>query len=1174
MAEMTNDEFKAKLNKLEANKLPSVFEVQPLKEKLEKIDNLDEFDSEALDKLEKLIDANDFIKVSGLSPTVYHTLKTKINERREQLKTLQVSTLAPNDGNAATLDNNADKADTVDAPDAGKDTPADDAAKANTDEVVTEAATNAAPDGTKRDNPENADFSEFDAMSSYNLLQQYKDTAAKIAELSSEDAEAHADEIRSLSQRKKAIADYVKKEFFVPNSNESAFNLDEHNAPIVRDYVDILIGEDPEYSYDKKEELEQKLAEYDKLNGLDGELPTPEERDNNENRWAELTKDYGYELAPELEEDSMIKVLKKENPEIVKTLRETLRITALTQLSLEAPDEDAQKAKARYQEKIEELSAQYLGNVKTNFSIILNDQLKWRKQFAKDEGLDAQKLQEIENDPAQKKLYDQKFQAYLASNLCNAANCSFAEKNAIYGSRLARKIGMAQTPERAEQLKEEAVKKEPIVMTMLKEGAKNSAWSIGVVLTTGILGLTVRQTWKMCGAYKSAWKNYKSQNDGQGNFRGFFKYLYNNKEEMSNIATQTVLWATSAAFTGVMAATGTLAFGAVGSALGIGTQVAANAAAQTTILGLSRLQAVGAISAIAGLGQYFHNRQTNAKNKKELMEIMQKYLPQQDQPEAPVKGFFGKLFHKSPQKRIMNDLTKMNYFRNNDDEVYAKLDEYMPNMSPEDRQKAFDLIDRIKTAKAKSGAALIGASVGGIMAGNDAVQNNIGDGVQTLKNSIGLGTENTETLAEVNPEGNTETPSGNVNYDINKSPVENLEDGEFKPINPIGNEADDQEIQVPYRPGEQPEEITETGAQPEENADPQPEVTTHTFEVTASKVTEQPNATYVILKDMGLMDGKDFDELRGGNTHITQTPMTNYLSKLELTDAQQQEFQARLDSGEFDQIAEKLKDGRMVIRPGGEVVERSHGWLNHTASHDTPTNGSDANAPQGDSAGGETEGKGETEGEGEGKGDVEPKKEGNEKTTEAAAQKKIVEIKGKGESGSWLQRALGKKDEVVVQVAAKEGNINVEAENYARAIACHDKGISQDELGKFHSTGHFVGSDGKTHDFDIKVDKNGNMTRIVDGVKTRIYHNGDTSVGVYKNNMVDANTVGDEVSQAKDRVLGKIHHSDTKTSTTYIQDGETKDVYEKVVKGGETTVNKTELTVKEVKNILKQERRA
>ena len=68
---------------------------------------------------------------------------------------------------------------------------------------------------------------------------------------------------------------------------------------------------------------------------------------------------------------------------------------------------------------------------------------------------------------------------------------------------------------------------------------------------------------------------------------------------------------------------------------------------------------------------------------------------------------------------------------------------------------------------------------------------------------------------------------------------------------------------------------------------------------------------------MGLID-KDKFEIKPG-IGATTSNMSEYLSKLQLTDEQQQAFKAKLDSGEFDKIKDDLNSHKLVINADGEV---------------------------------------------------------------------------------------------------------------------------------------------------------------------------------------------------------------------------------------------------------------
>ena len=973
---------------------------------------------------------------------------------------------------------------------------------------------------------------DFDSMTSYDLKQEYMQALADYNDFQKrleqneddESAKAHAKE---LHDKLIAIVDYVKKE-----SDETV--LDEDNAPVVDDYVEIMTQSDTSYHYEHADELEQKLADYDRNNGLDGELPSAEEIKANEDKWAEITADFKYAVPTEFGKDAGFNALKQEDQETLKETLEIIRTMALTQLSLESPETDQEQALKRYYEKIEELSAQYLGNVNFSLRQILasdEEREKWTEKYLADNKITKEEWENIKNNPELYKQYSNKFKKYIVSSIYKTRNCAYAEKNAIFASRLARKTNMPRTPERAAEQKKKMTTKHPLIMAVIREGAKNIAWTAAMATAFGPIGITARQGWKLAGAFKKSWKNYKEQSDGKTSFKGFFEYLKKNREEAINLARQTALFATSAAFTAAMAASGTLTFGVLGSLAGIGAQAATHAAAQTTIIGLAKYKAIGAISIAAGLGQYLHVRHESAKAQKGLTEILQKYLPEQ---ETQKKGLIGKLFSKSPTKRAISHLTGL--IRNGDEKIMAKLEEMAPDMSAQDKEAAMKYINQIKMAKGKSIAAGVGVVAGSVFM-SDTAQELIHNEVGSI---FGHDTPNTDTDA-ANTDGTTPT---------------NLTDEHGTP----GQETPEQDTQA---------------TEPANSAE------LHNFALSDTdfaKATAQPNATYVILNQMGVMKDEEFDVLRGNRSHIVQSGMTNYLKNLQLTEAQQQEFQAKLDSGEFDKIADDLNHKRLIILPGGKVVDHS-GWIdtrtlsqgNAVAVHTQGNLGNDGNvvteahtpaAPAADDvATPET-----------------PTAETPATDTNSAEQaQQTITVTGRAKKDHGLLNLFYKKHEYTIEIP-QSGHLNSDVENYAGNIAMQEYNAKHPEAPitdpaelKKHGysiTGRFVDPEGKEHTFKVKYTDDGNrMIRTIDGERTEVRNVDGNHIAKYSKVELPANTVGGEGTKP-DRVIIAIQDSSGKG--TFVKDGDTGEIHKVVVdQNGQTHITKTDLTESQVKAIYR-----
>ena len=1111
MADMTNEELNKRLDELATQQKGGSnidTAIDDLFNSLESRASLDDLDIETLEKFFYLAEGR---QLNDRQHAVFAKVMARHSELKEQLAQTQQTTATGNENTTSEPQATAT---------AQPEEPKEEVAALQPEKPMEEKTT---------PQPKKDKTAQFDSMTSYDLLQYHnklREDYDKLASLGAsqfgasfaftegEAAKKFAEQMAKIDGEMKAIEEYADKEV-----NET--NLDENNAPLIKDYTDILLGANPDYKYEKADELEQKLADYDKNNGLDGNLPSAEKIKENEDKWAALTEKTPYtdSMPEELKKDPATVVFAKENPQVFKETLDVIRVTALTQLSLEAPDGDKQKNIERYHQKVEEISAQYLATVTLTFNNIMNspeDRSKWLGKYLKDNKISAEEWNEALKDPEKKKEYLAKFSKYVAGNTYTIANGIYTEKNAIYASRLGRKTGMTQTPERAATAKKDMTAKHPMIMGAVKEGIKNLAWTGVMAATLGPLGITARQGWKLAGSVKKSWKNYKEQNDGKTSIKGFFGYLKNNREEAIDLARQAGLFLTSAAFTGAMAVSGTLAFGALGGLTGLGAQ-AAQTAAQTTIMGVGKAKVSGAITAVAGLGQYLNVRHETAKAQKDLAALLQKYLPQ---PEEQGTNWLG-IKKATPAQKIAKDISKL--MRNGDDKMLAQLAHYAPNMSEEDKEKALELVGQIKGGKGKALAAGVGVLAGGYL---------MDDNAQEYVN---------------------EKAAGLKDYLFGKPETNDLADG-AKVGAAVGqgvNEQDNGGSDV----------IVETPA-------------THEFTITDAKVVNMPNATYVILKEMGLMEGKDFDDLRGDNTHIVKSGMTSYLSKLQLTDAQQAEFQAKLDSGEFDRIADKLNSGHMIIRPGGEVVERDHGWTrsyggNGGSAHDGVGDSGKVSTPIEDVKAPEPPFR------------VVPDPTKPTEFTENAQkvideQKNMRDVTGKSESGSWFKRIFTKKQEHIVTVPS--GDANATAEEYAGRVAMEeynakhpDAPIMSAEEMKKH--GYNVKGTVDGHEIHVRVKDDGKTEiRTVDGVKTKIVNGSDGTKVAFYDHKVDANTVGDANGTKADTKIGTVARADG-TSTTYVRDGDTKDYYSVTKADGKTEVNKVELSAKDIKRILKENSR-
>ena len=119
----------------------------------------------------------------------------------------------------------------------------------------------------------------------------------------------------------------------------------------------------------------------------------------------------------------------------------------------------------------------------------------------------------------------------------------------------------------------------------------------------------------------------------------------------------------------------------------------------------------------------------------------------------------------------------------------------------------------------------------------------------------------------------------------------------------------------------------------------------------------------------------------------------------------------------------------------------------------------------------------------------------------------------------------------------------------------------------FHETGSYTDDQNVTHKYNYKI-KNGVEKLTVDGVRAKIHHTDDAELTRFtRGTKQDANYVGDANGTKADRIEGEVKRNGV--TTTYVRDGDTKDIYAQTTINGQRVVTKTDLTLKQVKNILK-----
>ena len=1000
----------------------------------------------------------------------------------------------------------------------------------------------------------NADV--LDGMTSRNILNLYNNVSASYEQLKQEgekfandpslrespEAAQLAQQLAQVRQAMKTISQYAQQEV-------SETVLSEHNAPTVRDYVEILTKEDENYKYENQAGLESALADYDKTNGLDGELPTEEQIRKNEQKWMVVAPtDY---VPEEFAEDKSIGVLGTHDPETYREFLETIRTASITELATEEPEKDAEKAQQRYKEKFNEVTTQYIGAISATLDGIMRDeeqQKKWWAAYCKANNIPMEKIDELKADTSHPEEYQKHVDAYKAfvvSYVYKTINGVYTEKNAVYASRLAQKTNMNTSLPMASQQKLTMWQKHPEIMKAVKTGGKNGALSVAMFATLGPIGLTAKQGWQLVGAFKKSYNDYAEQNPGKKSIKGYFNYLKNNKEQMINLAKQTALFAVSGAAVAALAASGALSFGLVGNLAGFGATNVAAAAAQAGAIKLMKLKTAGVITAAAGAATYLLNQHKLSPKKKELMAILQQHLPAEQSTEK--KGFFARFSKSDPAKDAYKDLTKL--LKNNDEKLSAKIEAL--NLPPEQKERVMQLAKEIKTLRAGKGAAMVGAFVGGGMMGGEYAQNLVG-------NIFGL-----------NNGGN----GGAGNWDMNKSFAQNMEDNKFVSDFEKNNTVE----QIPLRPGEHlPEQSVDAtekpafrvpyapGMEPDEMGSVT--LPADSFERGGDMwfATQMgPTVLEEKLRAMGF--DAEMDKLpRGSHGAIPSRVMANYLQNANLSPEQAKELQDLAHDRESF-LAEckrvNLRDGYDPYAQSGASHTGNVGNGGNAATNVTG-NGVAGNGVAGNGVAGNGT-----------VGNVTDQSDRNGATTV-----KVVHTEAKSEKGGWLNRLLHKKTQFATKFI-DNGNPIDNARAVATDIAMQRNGTNmadfnavqaaQSDLRQngFHETGSYTDDQNVTHKYNYKI-KNGVEKLTVDGVRAKIHHTDDAELTRFtRGTKQDANYVGDANGTKADRIEGEVKRNGV--TTTYVRDGDTKDIYAQTTINGQRVVTKTDLTLKQVKNILK-----
>jgi len=952
-------------------------------------------------------------------------------------------------------------------------------------------------------------MADYDKMTSFDLYAKHK---ALVTGIESVAASGGLNALQN--ERMQKIVNEVQEIEAYARKNLSETKLDRDNSPVVNDYVSILKSADSEYKYEQEDELKKYLKEYDETYGLDGNLPDARMVEANQNAWIELTKDDTYTIPEEMQEDEAFKRLTKSDPETAKETLTLLRAMALTELALETPDEDQEEAKKRYLEKLAEVGAKYQTSVNTQLQTIeQSDEAKdeWVESYLKKKNLTKEQWNEATSNPQTKDAAQADYINYVISSVYTANNGVYTENNAIYASRMAQKVGLEQTVRPAAEQKRTFTQKHPKLMNFIKEGVKNMAQSGLAMAAVGPLGLTAMSGWKLKNAVMSSWKNYKNQEEEKTSVGGFFKYLRNNKEEAYNLAKQAVMFGASATFTAAMAATGTLGFGALGSVTGLGAASFGQAAAQTTVMGLTKMKMMGALTAVTSAGSYLFARQKLAPKKEALMEILQKYAPEQEVT-AEKKGFFGKVFSKDkdPAKDMYGKLTGVWKDLGDEQKVMAMLESYAPNMTAEDKAQVLQLAKEVQNIKSGSYGALAGSAIGIGMAG---------------------GVMDAHAMSSDAPAVEPGNAGAASEWDVNKSLAENMQDSQYKA--PLQTDMEQSNATVNadnVQADVSAEAATVATVEPHALSAEQMGQDTDLFRATQMG----PTVIYKKLIDMGVMTQDDADKIMAdeGRSYIPSRVLREHLQDdIKFTPEQEKEFNDFInDKATFQKLCdEENARAGIGIHHGGQG---GHVHGNDIQDHTI-------------------------KGDGQQLGDEQDER--NEQDL-SENEKKIVELKGRIKKTGLFN----KKQEFEAEVEST-GNFRNDVDAYAKAYAMHKKGITNPEdldNAKYSVSGRMNDENGVEHKFKVKNNGDTHSTKI-DGatVKTRSVDVGGThqTVTTYKNVTADASTVGDANGTKPDKMIGAVS-DDKGNHTVYVKDGDTKKIYEvKVDSKGGSTVAESEL---------------
>lgn len=555
------------------------------------------------------------------------------------------------------------------------------------------------------------EFKEFDDMAAYDLQMEYKQTKQSYETATDEE------EKKQFKNRIDAIYKYISEQ------REKLKEINDDNAPIWASYYDIL-SDDFLYKIEhpgEKELIEEKLAEFDKQQGVPYSLDTLQVLKNQET-WSKIEKSFADNNFEELFEN--LKDVELGDRKILNSLddnswikiKENLVTIAVTRLSVVDAKEDEEKNKETFKNKLNEVISDY----KVQLALYNSD--KFREAVANDSEIMApfykqeyvsekkwlRDLEAFNNEGTSgyKAKYDeciQKRNLFIDGVVANMSMGSLAIENEALCNRIAQKANLPHVSPRAHELFVEATNrnsKGQFLKNIVKHGGINLAAGIAV----GPLGMAAVSGFKAYRAWKQTNSNFKQAVKAGKPYKNIFAYLKDNPDEKRNLYTQTALAAGSVAYSGFAILTGTYALGMAGSLANIATQQTVEA---TKMMAGKKIFST-VVSVVSSVDTMIHKTRQLLPLRKQLLEVLNKY-----DSKVNTNARIG-YFRSNDEKKLVDSLAK-SFKAGKEDEFYAKLLKAAPGISVADAEKVTLLMSQITGAKSARTGAILGTAMAGSM---------------------------------------------------------------------------------------------------------------------------------------------------------------------------------------------------------------------------------------------------------------------------------------------------------------------------------------------------------------------------------------------------------------------------------------------------------------------------